>query len=213
MGKRTYKQHCGLARALDVVGSRWTLLVVRNLLLGPLRFTDLLNTLPGITTNLLTDRLRELEGAGLLERIKTPPPGSVDAYALTERGRALEPAIHELGRWGWPYMAEGSPDDHAYPSWGLLALKRRYVPGQGRATLELTLDETPFVLSIDDDQVEVHRGVRPDADARVRAKWPQMARLLYRGESAASLAAAGSLVTDGAPEAVRIFLRSFDLVE
>src|SRR3954471_8710631 len=103
MSRRSYEQYCGLAKALDVVGERWTLLVVRNLLLGPLRYSELLRGLPGITTNLLAKRLREMEALGLVERIRVI---GADAYRLTDLGADLEPAIHALGRWGWRAMKE-----------------------------------------------------------------------------------------------------------
>ena len=94
MPRRSYDQYCGLARALDVLGERWTLLIVRNLLLGPQRYSELLRGLPGITTNLLAKRLREMEAEGIIDRTG----GATDAYRLTEVGRSLEPAIHALGQ-------------------------------------------------------------------------------------------------------------------
>src|SRR3954452_20364550 len=102
--KRSYKQFCGLAKALDIVGERWTLLVVRNLLLGPQRYSDLLRELPGITTNLLAKRLQEMEARGVIEKTAGPPTGPAQAYRLTSLGLALEPAIHALGRWGFRQM-------------------------------------------------------------------------------------------------------------
>src|SRR3954467_4433726 len=99
MDRRTYNQYCGLAKALDVVGERWTLLIVRNLLLGPLRYSDLLRGLPGITTNLLAKRLREMEELDLIERVSGPVPDAGHAYRLTALGAALEPAVHALGSW------------------------------------------------------------------------------------------------------------------
>src|SRR3954471_12257937 len=99
MDRRSYNQFCGLARALDIVGERWTMLVVRNLLLGPQRYSELMRGLPGITTNLLAKRLREMEDLGLIERVP-----DAEAYRLTPRGAALEPAVHALGRWGWGGM-------------------------------------------------------------------------------------------------------------
>src|SRR5215208_3203358 len=98
--KRTYGDACGIARALDVVGERWALLVIRELVLGPKRFTDLRNGLPNIGPDVLAQRLRELEHAGVLQRSKLPPPAASHVYQLTERGQALEPVVLELGRWG-----------------------------------------------------------------------------------------------------------------
>src|SRR5260370_24599353 len=104
---RSYRQYCAVAKALDVIGDRWNLLIVRELLLrGPSRYTDLLHGLPGIATNLLADRLRELELAGVLSRQDAPPPVATTLFALTPRGGELAPVVDELGRWGAPLMAE-----------------------------------------------------------------------------------------------------------
>src|SRR5438045_2121514 len=105
--RRSYRQFCGLARALDVVGERWTLLVVRNLLLGPQRYSELQRGLPGITTNLLAKRLKEMEEAGLIERT-----ADAQSWQLTSLGAGLEPAVHALGRWGWRGM--GTPSRGEY---------------------------------------------------------------------------------------------------
>src|SRR2546430_6051478 len=101
--KRSYNQFCGVAKALDIVGERWTLLIVRNLLLGPQRYSDLLRELPGITTNLLAKRLQEMEARGLIEKSAGASTES-HAYRLTSLGLALEAAIHALGRWGFRQM-------------------------------------------------------------------------------------------------------------
>src|ERR1700704_6818882 len=97
---RTYGDQCGVARALDVVGERWALLVVRELLLGPKRFTDLRSGLPHLSPDVLSQRLRELEGAGIVQRRKLAPPAASRVYELTPRGRELEPVVLGLGRWG-----------------------------------------------------------------------------------------------------------------
>src|SRR5215469_16858538 len=102
---RSYGQYCSLAKALDVVGDRWTLLIVRELLLrGACRYTDLRNGLPGIATNLLADRLRELEQADIVSREQAPPPVATTLFRLTERGEELKNVLFELGRWGVPLM-------------------------------------------------------------------------------------------------------------
>src|SRR3954447_2452212 len=97
---RTYGDGCGIAHALDLLGERWALLVVRDLLLGPKRFTDLRSGLPNVSPDVLSQRLRELEAGGLLARRRVPPPAAAQVYELTERGRALEAVLLELGRWG-----------------------------------------------------------------------------------------------------------------
>ena len=102
---RSYGQYCGLAAGLDVIGDRWTLLIVRELLiLGPSRYTDLLRGLPGIPTNLLANRLREMEAAGLAERQEPAPPVATPLFSLTERGRALLPVIEAVAAWGAPTL-------------------------------------------------------------------------------------------------------------
>src|SRR3977135_2149859 len=109
---RSYSQYCSIAKALDVVGDRWNLLIVRELLLrGRCRYTDLLQGLPGIATNLLADRLRDLEHAGIVSREDAPPPIATTLFALTERGTELRPVLSELGKWGEPLMAERADED------------------------------------------------------------------------------------------------------
>ena len=121
MSKRSYKQNCALARAVDVVGERWTLLLIRDLLVGTRRFGDLARSLKGIGTNLLADRLKELEATGLIERRRID--GSAQGYALTASGRALEPAILSLVRWGLVHGPQNQPEDHHQDDWDLVALK------------------------------------------------------------------------------------------
>ena len=110
-GKRSYGDPCGIARALDVVGERWALLVVRELVLGPKRFTDLRAHLPGIATDVLSQRLRQLEQAGVLRPVAMAAPASGRVYELTARGRELEPVLHALGRWGSHEGLEGVTHD------------------------------------------------------------------------------------------------------
>ena len=123
MPRRSYDQYCGLARALDVLGERWTLLIVQNLLLGPQRYSELLRGLPGITTNLLAKRLQEMEAEGLIEHGEAASDAT--AYRLTSIGRDLEPAIHALGRWGWRRMGKPTSRDRRSVEWLLVALRRR----------------------------------------------------------------------------------------
>jgi DNA-binding HxlR family transcriptional regulator len=137
--RRSYDQFCGVARALDHVSERWTLLIVRNLMLGPRRYSDLIAELPGITTNLLAARLRAMEEAGLVARQPGPPA----RYELTPLGAALEPVVVELGRWGANFMDQPRRTDTTNVGWGLLGLKRRYRGGV-RAVVEFRLAERRF---------------------------------------------------------------------
>src|SRR5947209_20582039 len=125
---RSYDQYCAIARGLDVIGDRWTLLLVRDLLLGPKRYKDLLSGLPGIGTNLLADRLRELEGAGLIERTILPPHAGSTVYQLTEAGQALEPSAVALRRWGARFMGPPRKTDVLVPRAYFVAMRGVFNP-------------------------------------------------------------------------------------
>jgi DNA-binding HxlR family transcriptional regulator len=167
---RSYSQYCALAKALDVLGDRWTMLIVRELLLrGPARYTDLRNGLPGIATNLLADRLRELEDAGVIAREDAPPPIATTLFRLTPRGEALRPVLHELTLWGTPYMAEGpEPDDQfrehwlAWPAEVFLADSD---PSGAPIAIELRAGPETMVVETGDGEVHARPGTveRPDA--------------------------------------------------
>src|SRR6516165_5062667 len=121
---RSYDEYCAIAKSLDVVGDRWTLLIVRELAQrGPSRYTDLRNGLPGIATNLLADRLRELEQAGVVLREDAPPPIATALFSLTPRGEELRPLLHDLTRWGLPLMTEQKPEDAVRSQWLAIALE------------------------------------------------------------------------------------------
>ena len=121
---KSYKQYCPVAHALDLVGDRWALLVVRELMLGQRRYTDLAEALPGIGTNILATRLRTLETAGLVRKTKLPPPAAVSVYELTDDGRALDDVLHSLARWG----ARTLPAPHPEDCWSLYAVHARFRP-------------------------------------------------------------------------------------
>lgn len=174
MTRRSYDQYCGLARALDVVGERWTLLIVRNLLLGPQRYSELLRGLPGMTTNLLAKRLKEMEVAGLIE--KTGGAGDASAYHLTPAGHDLEPVVHALGRWGWRRMQKPTARDRRSIEWLLVALRRRY---RGGVTLsaELEVGGQPYHIVLRGERADIGRGRAPGADIRIRGEDTEIARL------------------------------------
>ena len=168
---KRYGHACALARALDVVGDRWSLLIVRELLLREqCRYTDLKSGLPGIATNLLADRLRELESAGVIRRHEAPPPIATTVFELTDRGRALERAVIALGLWGAPLLGAAAPRDHVrlywYGLWARHALTD-HSPERPGATLELraTGDEVPLILEVGNGAVRtrVRRRTEPDA--------------------------------------------------
>ena len=204
MDRRTYSQFCGLARALDVVGERWTLLIVRNLLLGPLRYSELLRGLPGITTNLLAKRLREMEDAALIERIEGPGVGS--AYRLTAHGAALEPAVHALGRWGWKHMSTPVKGEHRSFDFLMVSLRRRY-RGGAHVRAEVVADGAPYRVLLSGRHAEIVRGDVPSADVRLRGPGASLARVFLDTSARKSLPADVSV--EGSQDALDSLLTAF----
>ena len=137
--RRSYRQYCGLARALDVVGDRWNLLIVRQLLVGPARYGELHAGLPGVATNLLVDRLRDLEGAGVIERRSAAD--SVPVYALTQWGAELRGPIEGLIRWSTPLMARGPDGDGFQLEWLAIALPALLEGRGGTGTIGIAMDD------------------------------------------------------------------------
>jgi DNA-binding HxlR family transcriptional regulator len=165
---RSYRQYCSIARALDVVGDRWTLLIVRELLLqGPCRFTDLKNGLPGIASNLLSSRLKELEDAALISREDAPPPIATTIYNLTPNGVALEPVLKALGLWGLQHMTFERHEDAFQPHW--LAYAPRWFttdadPDGPPAVIQLMAAGEEAVIEIGEGQIQSRVGRAPHPD-------------------------------------------------
>jgi DNA-binding HxlR family transcriptional regulator len=165
-GKRSYNDPCGIARALNLVGERWALLVVRELLLGPKRFVDLHRGLPTVSQNVLSQRLRELERDGVLRRRRLGPPVGAWVYELTEWGRELEPVLLQLGRWG--LRADTASTSGPSADSTVLALRDRFVPeaaGDLRGDYELRLGDDSFRVRVGDGRVEFVRGAADSPDA------------------------------------------------
>jgi len=173
---RSYDQYCSVAKSLDLVGDRWTLLIVRELILrGACRYTDLRNGLPGIASNLLADRLRELEQAGVLSREDAPPPIATTLFSLTPRGEELEPLLAGLFRWGIPLMGDQKPADVVKSHWLAGALEQMLVdhqPTGPEATIVLEVGNEPIILELRGGAVAVRTG-RPKA-ADVKLTGPPM---------------------------------------
>jgi DNA-binding HxlR family transcriptional regulator len=210
-GKRSYGDPCGIARALDVVGERWALLVVRELVLGPKRFTDLRGHLPGIATDVLTQRLRQLDQAGILRPAPLPPPAAGQVYELTDRGRDLEPVLHALGRWGSQEEFSGATHDLTVDAFAVaLATVFESTKAEGLDTdVALVVDGDPLVLTIRSGTLEVRRGAADHADARIAASVATLRELLWRGRPLAEAEAEGSITVDGPRTVVRRFLKLF----
>ena len=174
MAKR-FDQYCPVANALSIVGERWALLVVRELLRGPRRYTDLAAGLPGIGTNVLATRLRELEAGGVVHRRKLPPPAASTVYELTEYGAGLEEVIHAIARWGARSLGLPRHDDDLDPDWGLNAFRALYYPERARGLTEtyvVRIDDDVFTVRLADGIPSVAIGASDDADLDVATDMP-----------------------------------------
>jgi DNA-binding HxlR family transcriptional regulator len=209
--KRTYGDSCGIARALDVVGERWALLVVRELLLGPKRFTDLRAGLPSLSPDILTQRLRELERDGVVARRRLDPPAGSQVYELTERGAELESVVLALARWGsgaaFPPGEMRMGVDSA-----ILALKTVFDPERADGedeTWELRLDGQSFRIRAGEGALELERGSPDSAGARLATDPRTLTELLWRGRALADAERAGAASVEGSRAAANRLLRLF----
>lgn len=197
---RSYHQYCPIAKTLDVIGDRWNLLVVRELLLhGPSRYTDLHQGLPGIATNLLAERLRDLESDGVVEREEAPPPIATTLFRLTPRGRELEPILYELGRWGGPLMTE--PDEHDVYRDRWLALPLRLLvndrtPDEPPVTIELRTGAEPITVETREGHVHSRPGAAENPDLILTGA-PQLVMGVLTGQLSLTTARARGLRTQG----------------
>jgi DNA-binding HxlR family transcriptional regulator len=202
---RSYDEYCAIAKSLDVVGDRWTLLIVRELALrGRCRYTDLRNGLPGIATNLLADRLRELENAGVVAREEAPPPIATTLFRLTERGTQLQPVLDDLMRWGVPLMRKRKPDDAVRSHWlagALAVMLSDQQPEQPPITLELRTGDEPILIEAREGRVETRIGTAPDPDVIVTGEPTPSLGLLLGLLDLADARAAG-VDYQGPPEAL-----------
>jgi DNA-binding HxlR family transcriptional regulator len=189
-GARHYDDPCGVARALDVVGERWTLLVVRELLFGPKRFSDLVRGLPGMSQNVLSQRLRELAGAGLLERRRLGPPVSGQVYELTERGAALRQVVIELARWG-SRIPTASRADLSADALALALLTTFDPDGSEDVRIALQLGDDRFAAEITDRRLRVARGTAERADAEIVTDAATLRSVVFGGRALSDAVGAG----------------------
>ncbi|HWD73931.1 MAG TPA: winged helix-turn-helix transcriptional regulator [Solirubrobacteraceae bacterium] len=204
--RRSYRDACPIARALDVVGERWALLVVRELLLGGQRFSDLRRALPGASTNMLTDRLRELEAHGVIHRHMLPPPAASWVYELTQRGRGLEPALQSLGAWG---SAESPASTAALSATSVLLFLRgsaRAHPNPPTATYRVQLHDRVWTISTVDGQLEVLPTDPSAPDAAIRTDPSTLNALLSDPATFEDAIATGTVDAAGDLSALRRLL-------
>jgi DNA-binding HxlR family transcriptional regulator len=211
---RTYGDQCGISRALDRVGERWALLIVRELLVGPKRFTDLRTGLPTASPNVLSQRLRELESFGVVRRRKLPPPAASQVYELTAWGRELEPVAVALGRWGARApLLEGedvwmSLDSH------VVSLRTLFDPvraGDLSLRLELRLDEQPFRAEVQDRRLSVEPGEAAQPDVAVTCAPGTLIELIHGWRDVDAALAEGALGLEGDRAGFERFLELFPM--
>jgi len=211
--KRHYEDACATAHALDLVGERWALLVMRELMLGPKRFSDLRESLPGISANVLTQRLEGLEAAGILVRRKLPPPAATQVYELTEWGYESEPIFQALGRWA----ARSPSHDPTLPfSTASLVLSMRTMFDAGRAAgmdgrIGFRIGEETFLADLADGRIEIARAPLDGAEVIFTGAPRVLAGAIYGGQPLEMLEQAGALQVEGDRALAHRFVSLFPL--
>jgi DNA-binding HxlR family transcriptional regulator len=211
--RRRYDDACGTAHGLDLIGERWALLVMRELMLGPKRFSDIRADLPGLSANVLTQRLEGLEAAGLLVRRKLPPPASTQVYELTPWGYEAEPIIQTLGRWA----ARSPAHDPTLPISAtsiMLSFRTMYNADRARrlgATIGFRFANDSFVANAEENELKVERGDPAGADAVFIGDPSALAGAVYGKQPLADLAAADVLRVEGDSSAAERFISIFEL--
>ncbi|HSP15309.1 MAG TPA: winged helix-turn-helix transcriptional regulator [Thermoanaerobaculia bacterium] len=212
--KRSYEDGCATAHALDLIGERWGLLVVRELILGPKRFTDLRAGLPGISPNVLTERLEELERTAIVRRRKLPPPAAAWVYELTEWGLELENVIKALGRWAArsPFLPQAGMNADSV----ILSFRTMFDPRSAAgfdATIELRIADDRFHARVSRGRIELTRGGADHPDTTLEGDTDTFLAVAYGGRSLADAVRAGDFKVDGDKAAARRFFTLFPLPE
>jgi DNA-binding HxlR family transcriptional regulator/putative sterol carrier protein len=208
--QRTYGQYCGIARALELVGERWAMLIVRELLGGPKRYTDLRNRLDGIPTNVLASRLKEMELNGIIYRRILPRPASATVYDLTPYGQELEDILLRLGRWGSRSLEE-PVDGHGYIDPAIRALRASFNPDDStveRAQFEIWFGEFVIHAVVEDDRAIVGEGPAGDADLVIDARG-SIIPLLSGAVGPEDAVASGRIRVEGDSELLQAFVDTF----
>jgi DNA-binding HxlR family transcriptional regulator len=210
MTSRSYNQYCGLAYALDIVGDRWTILIIRELVAGPRRFTDLMEGLPGISTNLLSERLKGLEQQGILNRRTLPPPAASIVYELTLLGQALETTLLELGKWGSQFVPASANGAAVLPVGSYaLTLKTFFRPEQAQEvdeTYELHIDHEVLQVQIKAGEIHVQQGESRTAAVIFQTDMPTYLGLLQRQIKPDEAISEDLIQIEGDPAALSRFL-------
>jgi DNA-binding HxlR family transcriptional regulator len=199
---KRFDQYCPMAHALTLVGERWSLLVVRELLKGPKRYTDLAAGLPGIGTNILAARLRHLEQAGIVRRHKLPPPAASTVYELTDYGADLDEVLYTLARWGARTLGPPGPDDELYPDWGLNAFPALFNADAARGLTEtyvIRVDDDDFTVRLEDGRMHATMGATEAPDLDVAMDMETFHALATGDLEPQNALATGRLRLDGDP--------------
>lgn len=215
MEQRTYNQYCATARTLDLVGERWTLLLIRELLTGPKRFGDLQHSLRGLGTGLLAARMKHLEREGLVQKVTLPPPARTPAYALTPAGEDLEPVVLALARWGLTWaMDEPRDQENFHPGWAVLGLKACFDAEAAaglRALYEFRVEEEVFHARIDDGTIETLHGPAQHPDVVITTSRKTFRDITASRSTLAEAIGDGAASASGDQQALRRLHRLFPL--
>ncbi|QZH69406.1 winged helix-turn-helix transcriptional regulator [Mycolicibacterium farcinogenes] len=215
MAKRSYNQYCGLAAALDLLGDRWSLLLLRNLLLGPQRFKDLLEGLPGIGTAMLTERLKHLESAAVIAKRTLPPPAGSTVYELTTAGEELRPLLMGFSRWGMAHAGVNAGEGvYVAPDLLALGLHARFDPAAAAAaagTYALHIDDRSYRIEIKNATIRICAGAIDAPRASIRTDTDTLVAIDQGRVSFASSLGTEKLTVDGDPDATVALAHAFGL--
>jgi DNA-binding HxlR family transcriptional regulator len=210
---RSYHQYCALARGLDLVGDRWALLIVRDLLLGPKRYKDLLAGLPGIGTNLLADRLKEMAALGIVEQAVLPPPAGSTVYRLTEAGLALEPVVMAIARWGARWLGARREDDWLSATAYFLAMRAVFNPeaAERDECFEVRVGERVFEVKVEGGRCSTKEGQAEAPGSVITLDVETLHALLIEGLPPAEALASGRASVEGDEKALGRFVNMFGI--
>ncbi|UGT55541.1 winged helix-turn-helix transcriptional regulator [Nocardia asteroides] len=214
MAKRSYNQYCGLAIALDLLGERWSMLVLRNLLLGPQRFKDLSDGLPGIGTALLAERLKQLESAGVIVKATLPPPAASAVYQLTADGEALRPILVGLARWGLTRLGEPTEQQYIAPDLLALGLQARFdidVAEGAAGIYELRIDDRSYRVEITEAGIGIRAGAVDAPRISIATDAPTLVAVNSGASTLSAALEAGTLTVAGDLDTLPDLVKAFGL--